>query len=64
MEDAEVTGAEVRQVFDLPARALEVTEHQAQSRRCSCGTLTKADFPPEAKVAANYGPWCAPWRST
>ncbi len=56
MEDAEVTGAEVRQVFDLPARALEVTEHQAQSRRCSCGTLTKADFPPEAKVAANYGP--------
>ena len=56
LEDAEVTGAEVRQVFDLPARALEVTEHQAQSRRCSCGTLTKADFPPEAKVAANYGP--------
>jgi len=56
LEDAEVTGAEVRQVFDLPARALEVTEHQAQSRRCSCGTLTKADFPAEAKVAANYGP--------
>jgi hypothetical protein len=33
-----------------------VTEHQAQSRRCSCGTLTKAEFPAEAKVAANYGP--------
>jgi transposase len=54
--DAEVTGAEVRQVFDLPARALEVTEHRAQSRRCSCGTLTRAEFPREAKVAANYGP--------
>jgi transposase len=56
LEDTEVTGAEVRQVFDLPARALEVTEHQAQSRRCVCGTVTKADFPAEAKVAANYGP--------
>ena len=40
-----------------PARpGLEVTEHQAQSRRCSCGAPTKADFPAEAKVPANYGP--------
>jgi transposase len=55
--DAEVVGAEVRQVFDLPARRLEVTEHRAERRRCACGVVTKAAFPAaEAKVAANYGP--------
>ena len=54
--EAEVTGTEVRQVFDLPDRHLEVTEHQAQSRRCSCGATTKAPFPAEAKGPASYGP--------
>ena len=51
-----VTGTEVRQVFDLPAQALEVTEHQAQSRRCRCGATTKAPLPAEATAAACYGP--------
>lgn len=56
LQGAEIVGSEVRQVFDLPLRRLEVTEHQAQSRRCNCGVVTKASFPPEAKVPANYGP--------
>jgi transposase len=56
MEAAQVVGTEVRQVFDLPVRRLEVTEHRAQSRRCRCGAVTKAGFPASAKVAANYGP--------
>ena len=53
---AGLVGIEVRQVFDLPRQRLAVTEHQAQARRCACGAVTKAAFPPEAKVAANYGP--------
>lgn len=53
---ADVVGIEKRQVFDLPVRGLEVTEHQAQHRRCGCGAVTNAPFPADAKVAANYGP--------
>jgi transposase len=56
LEGAELTGAEVRQVFDLPERRLEVTEHRAEARRCSCGATTKASFPDEAKGPACYGP--------
>lgn len=54
--EALVVGVETRQVHDLPARRLEVTEHQAQTRRCSCGVRTKALFPPDAKATACYGP--------
>lgn len=55
LEGAEVTGTEVRQVFDLPTQRLEVTEHQAQSRRCRCGATTKARFPDEATGTTCYG---------
>ena len=56
LEAATVTATEVRQVFDLPEQRLEVTEHQAQSRRCNCGATTKAAFPGEARAATCYGP--------
>ena len=56
LEGAEVTAGEVRQVFDLPAQCLEVTEHRAQSRRCRCGATTKAPFPDEATATTCYGP--------
>jgi transposase len=56
LEGAEVEGNEGRQVFDLPTMRLEVTEHQVQSRRCGCGTVTKAAFPKEATAPACYGP--------
>ncbi len=42
---AVVTGVEARQVFDLPALRLEVTEHRAQRRRCGCGQVTAGRFP-------------------
>ncbi len=56
LDDAEVIAVEDRQVFDLPTRRLEVTEHRAETRRCSCGATTKAAFPPEARGTACYGP--------
>jgi len=56
LAEAEVVASEARQVFDLPRRRLEVTEHRAESRRCRCGRATKAAFPAEAKATATYGP--------
>lgn len=56
LADAEVTASEARQVFDLPRRRLEVTEHRAETRRCGCGRTTKATFPAEAKATTTYGP--------
>lgn len=56
LESAEVVGSESRQVFDLPAPRLEVTEHQGQARRCRCGAVTKAALPKQASGPACYGP--------
>jgi transposase len=53
---AEVVGSEARQVYDVPVRRLEVTEHQAQSRRCGCGAVTRALFPKQAIATTCYGP--------
>jgi transposase len=53
---APVSGMECRQVFDLPERRREVTEHQAERRRCGCGCDTTAAFPPEAVAPACWGP--------
>jgi transposase len=56
LDGAKVVATQARQVFDLPAQRLEVTEHQAQSRLCGCGTVTKAAFPKEVTAPACYGP--------
>jgi transposase/uncharacterized coiled-coil protein SlyX len=56
LADAPVTGAESRQVFDLPERRAEVTDHVAERRRCGCGHETAAEFPPEATAPACWGP--------
>ena len=50
------TGMEKRQVFDLPARLIEVSEHQAAVYRCAaCGFETRAAFPAGVVAAAQYG---------
>jgi transposase len=55
--DAEVTGVECRQVFDVPRVEVKVTEHRAETRRCRCGAVTAAGFPDVARAAVCYGPF-------
>jgi transposase len=50
------TRMEKRQVFDLPAKLIEVAEHQASIYCCAaCGFETKAEFPAGVAAAAQYG---------
>lgn len=53
----EVVARERRQVQDLPAIRLRITEHQALSVRCpACHHVTAGAFPAEAPSRAQYGP--------
>jgi transposase len=52
-----VLGHEKRQVFELPLKPLEVTEHQAEIKRCPVsGCLVSAPFPEGVNAPAQYGP--------
>ena len=47
---------ETRQVFELPARPLEVTEHRAEVKRCPrSGEDVCAPFPPGVEAPVQYG---------
>jgi transposase len=48
---------EKRQVFELPAKPLEVTEHQAEIKRSPVsGQRVSASFPEHVNAPAQYGP--------
>ena len=56
LTEAMHTGLEKRQVFDLPAPRLEVTEHQASIYTCACCQgVTKAAFPQDVSAHVQYG---------
>lgn len=53
---AMAAGMERRQVFDLPERLLDVTEHRGLVYACAgCGGRTRAAFPAEAGGPVRYG---------
>lgn len=53
---AELIGEVRRQVIDIPPVKATVVDHVAQRRRCGCGRVTTASFPPEAKAPVCWGP--------
>lgn len=47
--------AEARQVFELPAPALEVIEYRRIRRRCGCGRSSCGEFPEKVAAPVQYG---------
>lgn len=56
LADVNVRGIEKRQVFDVPEVRIEVTEHQAEVKKCPCCQKSvKAIFPRGVERGVQYG---------
>lgn len=55
LADQPADSIEKRQVYDLPPIRLIVTEHQCETKRCTCGHINKSEFPEEINAPVQYG---------
>ena len=55
LKEAQTVNIIKRQVFDIPKTRIEIREHQAEVKRCSCGHLNRAVFPRDALAPVQYG---------
>jgi hypothetical protein len=53
LQTAPLKNVQRRQIFDLPEKMMEVTEHQVEIRQCQCGMIHEAPCP--VKAPAQYG---------
>jgi transposase len=56
LHDQAVEGYERRQVVDFPPIVIEIVEHQAEVKTCSCGCVNKGMFPDGVVGPVQYGP--------
>lgn len=57
-----LTGIVKRQVFDIPPPKIEVTEHQAEVKYCTCcNRKVMAAFPEEVRAPVQYGAVVRAW---
>jgi transposase len=64
-QDAPVVARDRRQVVDLPAVRLQITEHQSLHVRCpACQRISVGAFPAAAPSRAQYGPRLVPYART
>ena len=56
LQDQVADKIERRQVYDVPALQILVTEHQSEVKECVCGHVNRGIFPAEVNRYVQYGP--------